>query len=203
VTIRKGEEWASHGALPDGGVVVRDDAEAHHVVNAARRGNLEVPALGLLGGDLCHTMGGVGDEGRLHTRYATVGMCDLGAVLLDGRVHWFVASLVARGPWWRGRALLIMNAAWLGPWNVAPKAHPGDGLLDAVDIHVSPSQWLAVRRRLPQGDHVPHPGISVRRAAAMQVELPKATDVWLDGVPVGRVRHISARVEPDALTVVV
>ena len=203
MAIKRGEEWASRGALPDGGVVVADDAEAQHVVDAARRANLPVPPLGLLGGDLCRTMGGVGDEARLHSPHATTAVCDLGSVLLDGRIHWFVSSLVARGPWWRGRALAVMNAAWLGPWNVAPKAHPGDGLLDAVDIRVSPMQWRAVRRRLPVGDHLPHPGITVRRTPAMQVDLEHPMDVWLDGVPAGRARTLSVRVEPDALTVVV
>jgi len=203
VTIRKGEEWASRGALPDDGVVVADDAEAHHVVDAARRSHLEPPALGLLGGDLCHSMGGLGVEARLHSAQATTAVCDLGSVLLDGRIHWFVSSLVARGPWWRGRALVVMNASWLGPWNIAPKAHPGDGLLDVVDIKVTPMQWLAVKRRLPVGDHLPHPGIVVRRTAAVQVDLERPTEVWLDGVPAGRATNLSVRVEPDALTVVV
>ena len=203
MTIRKGEEWTTRGPLPEGGVVVFDDAEAHHIVDAARRGNLPVPALGLLGGDLCHTLGGFGDEARLHSQHGTIAVCDLGSVLLDGRLHWFVSSLVARGPWWRGRAFLAMNAAWLGPWNIAPKAHPSDGLLDALDVKVSPAQWQAVKRRLPQGDHLPHPGIRMRRAPAMQVDLGKPTPVWLDGVPVGSFTNLSVRVEVDALTVVV
>jgi hypothetical protein len=203
VTIKKGEEWGFRGPLPDGGVVVADDAEAHHIVEAARRANLPVPALGLLGGDLCHTLGGFGDEARLHSQHATTAVCDLGSVLVDGRIHWFVASLVARGPWWRGRSLVVMNASWLGPWNIAPKAHPGDGLLDALDIEVSPVQWRAVRRRLPQGAHLPHPGIRLRRTPALQLELPKRTEVWLDGVAVGKATNLSVRVEPDALTVVV
>lgn len=203
MAIKKGEEWASRGALPEGGVVVADDAEAHHVVCAARRANLPVPPLGLLSGDLCRTMGGIGDEARLHSPQAIVAVCDIGSVLLDGRIHWFVSSLVARGPWWRGRALVVMNAAWLGEWNVAPKAHPGDGLLDALDIRVSPMQWRAVKRRLPVGDHLPHPAIAVRRTGALQIELERPLEVWLDGVPAGRARDLSVRVEPDALTVVV
>lgn len=203
MTIKKGEEWAWRGALPEGGVVVADDAEAHHVVDAARRSNLPMPALGLLGGDLCRTMGGFGDEARLHSAQATTAVCDLGSVLLDGRIHWFVSSLVARRAWWRGRAFVVMNAAWLGGWNIAPKAHPGDGLLDALDLKLSPTQWPAVKRRLPVGDHLPHPGISIRRTAALQVALERSTEVWLDGVPVGRARNLSVRVEPDALTVVV
>lgn len=203
MTIKKGEEWASRGALPEGGVVVRDDAEAHHVVDAARRAGVPIPALGLLGGDLCRTMGGTGDEARLHSPHATTGVCDLGSVLLDGRIHWFVSSLVARSAWWRGRALLVMNAAWLGRWNIAPRAHPGDGLLDVVDIDVSVTQWPAVRRRLPLGDHLPHPGIRIKRTPATQVDLGRPLRVWLDGAPAGEATELSVRVEPDALTVVV
>ena len=203
MTVRKGEDWGVPGPLPADGVVVRDDAEAHHVVEAARRGNLPLPAIGLLGGDLCRTLGGTGDEARLRSPDATTLVCDLGAALLDGRLHWFTSSLVARGPWWRGRAVLAMNAAWLGAWNVAPKAHPGDGLLDVLDARVPVNQVLAVRSRLPLGDHLPHPAITLRRTAAAQIELERPLPVWLDGVRVGAARTISVRVEPDALTVVV
>lgn len=203
MTIRKGEAWGSPAPLPDDGVIVRSDAEAHHVVEAARRANLPVPPLGLLGGDLCATVGGSGDEARLRSAEAIMLVCDLGAVLLDGRMHWFVSSLVARGPWWRGRAFLAMNAAYLGSWNVAPKAHPGDGLIDTFDARVPLGQILAMRRRLVTGSHLPHPAISTRRAPAVQVELERAMPVWLDGVRVQDARNISVRVEADALTVVV
>jgi hypothetical protein len=203
VTIRKGQDWGAPEPLPADGVVVRSDAEAREVVTAARRAGTPVPSLGLLGGDLCRTLGGTGDEGRLRSSAAMTFPCDLGAVLLDGRLHWFVASLVARGPWWRGRAWLAMNAAWLGSWNVAPRAHPDDGLLDTFDARVPAGQRLAVRRRLPLGAHLPHPAITERRSKAVQTRLERALPVWLDGTPVGEARDLSVRVEPDALTIVV
>ena len=203
MTIRKGEDWGAPGALPDDGVVVRSDGEARAVVTAARREGRTPPALGLLGGDLCRTVGGRGDEGRLRSSEAMTLPCDLGAVLLDGRLHWFVASLVARGPWWRGRAWLAMNAAWLGRWNVAPRAHPDDGLVDTFDARIPAGQRLAVRRRLPLGAHLPHPAIAERRAKAVQTRLERPTTVWLDGQAVGEARDLSVRVEPDALTIVV
>jgi hypothetical protein len=189
--------------LPADGVVVRSDAEARAVVTAARRKGGTPPVLGLLGGDLHRTLGGTGDERRLRSSEAMTFPCDLGAVLLDGRLHWFVASLVARGPWWRGRAWLAMNAAWLGRWNVAPRAHPDDGLLDTFDARVPAGQRLAVRRRLPLGAHLPHPAIAERRAKAVQTRLDRPLTVWLDGTPVGQARDLSVRVEPDALTIVV
>jgi hypothetical protein len=203
VTIKKGEDWGVPGALPDHGVVVGSDAEAREVVTEARRAGEAPPPLGLLGGDLCRTLGGRGDERRLWSPDAMSFPCDLGAVLLDGRLHWFVASLVARGPWWRGRAWLAMNAAWLGGWNVAPRAHPDDGLLDTFDARIPAGQRPAVRRRLPLGAHLPHPGIAERRARAAQTRLERPLPVWLDGTAVGHARDVSVRVEPDALTIVV
>jgi len=203
--VRKGEEWGARGGLPAGGVVVRSDAEARAVVEAARRAGAPVPPLGLLGGDLCRTLGGQGDEARLRSPDAARLPVDLGEVLLDGRLHWFVAHLVARRSWARGRIVAAMNAEFVGSWDVAPRAHPGDGLLDVVDVDAGLG-WrdrLAARRRLPHGTHLPHPRIRVRRTAAWQAELDPPLRLWLDGQPMGAVDRLSVRVEPGALTVVV
>ena len=198
MTIRKGEAWGAPGELPSHGVVCSDDAEAHHVVTAALRAGEPVPPIGIEGGDLCRTLGGNGAG-------VTTVVCDLGVALLDGRLFWFVSSLVARpGRWWRGRAWLAMNAAHLGDWNIAPRAHPGDGLLDVLDIRVGPTVWPSAKRRMRTGSHVPHPSIEEKRTRGTQVELDAPMFVWLDGIrSEEKVRNISVRVEPDALTVVV
>ena len=205
MTVRKGEAWGEAGGLPPGGVVVASDAEARAVVEAARRAGDPVPALGLVGGDLCRTLGGRADRARIEGGGGVRVPVDLGSVLVDGRHHWFVAHLVARRSWWRGRVVAAMNAEFLGPWDVAPRAHPGDGLLDVVDAAASLSladRWRA-RRRLPAGAHVPHPDIAVSRRAAVQIDLDSPTPVWLDGDRVGEARHLSIRLEPDALVCVV
>jgi YegS C-terminal NAD kinase beta sandwich-like domain len=205
VTVRKGEEWGEAGSLPAGGVVVRTDAAAREVVAAARRAGDRPPPLGLLGGDLCRTLGGRGDEARLRSDAATRLPVDLGSVLVDGVQHWFVAHVVARRSWWRGRIVAAMNAEFLGAWDVAPRAHPNDGLLDVVDV--APAMSLAdrvkARGRLATGAHVPHPAIAVSRQSAVQLSFERPTPVWLDGVPVGEARHLSVRLEPDALLCVV
>ncbi|HWI03281.1 MAG TPA: hypothetical protein VNT52_05550, partial [Acidimicrobiales bacterium] len=69
-------------------MIVRSDAEAGAALNAARRDRRPFPALGLLGGDLCRTLGGGGGRGELQGIRFTV---DLGEALLDGRLHLFVA----------------------------------------------------------------------------------------------------------------
>lgn len=203
MTIRKGETWGEPGPLPRHGVVVRSDAEAREIVTAARRANEPIPPLGLLGGDLCRTLGGTGDEARLHSDAAMQLPVDLGAVLVDGRLHWFVAHLVVRRSWWRGRVLVAMNAQFLGAWDVVPRGHPNDGRLDVLDADLPFDERLQVRARLKHGTHLPHPRIEERHVAALQVELAHPTPVVLDGVPLDDARSLAIRIEPDALVCVV
>ncbi len=199
MVVEKGREWGCIGRLPDGAVLVRSDAEARAVVTEARRQDRPVPPLGLLGGDLCRTVGGRGDEERLRSGEAMLLPVDVGSVLIDGRLHWFVAHLVARRSWWRGRVLAAMNAEYLGDWDVAPRGHPGDGHLDLLDGDLSLTDRLKARRRLPLGTHVPHPGIQPRRVTSAQVTFDRATPIWLDGERVGEATNLSLRIEPDAL----
>jgi diacylglycerol kinase family enzyme len=172
------------------------------VVEKARRANEPIPPLGLLGGDLCRTVGGRGDEARLRSADAMTLPVDLGAVLVDGRLHWFVAHLVARRSWWRGPIHAAMNAQYIGRWDVAPRSHPGDGLLDTFEVTMAFGERLKARSRLGSGTHVPHPGIEQRRVPAVQWDVGGAT-VYLDGVALGPARHLSVRVESDALVCIV
>jgi len=202
MTIEKGKPWGAPGALPADGVVVRSDAEARAVVEEARRSGRPFPPLGLLGGDLCRTLGGTGDESRLRSPEAVTFPVDLGEALVDGRLFLFVAHLVARDRLWR-HSFVAMNAQWLGAWNLGPRAHPGDAKLDTYESALGLSDLPKVRARLHHGAHLPHPRIKERRGPAVQVELPRSLSVSVDGVVVGRGRSLSVRVEPDALSVVI
>lgn len=196
--IAKGGDYGEPGPLPEGLVTVGSDGEARAILETARKDGRPYPPLGLLGGDLCRTLGGGAGPRLSGVRFPV----DLGMVLADGRLHLFVATLVARSRLWT-RAFVAMNAQWLGSWDLAPRAHPGDGLIDTYDARLRPGQLLAVRSRLRQGTHLPHPGIRERRVPAVQVELERALPLRLDGVAVGRARVLSVRLEPDAVTVVV
>jgi hypothetical protein len=205
VTVRRGGGWGEPGRLAEDGVVVHSDAEARRVVERARRAGEPLPPLGLAGGDLCRTLGGRGDVGRLRSGDAARLPVDLGAVLVDGRLQWFVAHLVARRSWWHGPLLAAMNAEFMGDWDVAPRAHPNDGLLDmvTVDAAMTLTDRIQARRRLPTGAHVPHPAIRQSRRPAFQIEFDRPTGVWLDGERVATATNLSIRVEPDALICVV
>jgi hypothetical protein len=202
MVIERGRAWGTPGPLPPDGVIVRSDTEARHIVERARRANEPVPALGLLGGDLCRTLGGASDEAHLRSPEATQLPIDLGAVLIDGRLHWFVAHLVVRKGWWRGRVFAAMNAEFMGRWDVAPRGHPNDGILDTFDVTMSIGERFKARSRLATGTHVPHPDIAQRRVDAIQVDVD-GLDVWLDGENLGPAKRLSIRVEPDALLCVV
>jgi len=202
MTIEKGKAWGAPGPLPRDGVVVRSDAEARAVLEEARREGRPFPPLGLLGGDLCRTLGGTGDEDRLRSPAAVTFPVDLGEALVEGRLCLFVAHLVARDRLWR-HSFVAMNAQWLGEWNLGPRAHPGDAKLDTYQSDLTLSDLAKVRARLPHGAHLPHPRIKERRRSAVQVELDRLLAVSVDGTPVGTARHLLVRVEPDALTVVV
>ena len=201
MNVERGRDWGRPGPVPNDAVVVESDAEASDLVTAARRGGRDLPVIVLAGGDLCRTLGGRGLAlpGGSGTRLTV----DLGAALLDGKIHWFCAHLVARPEFRPGRWWVAANAAHRGRWNLAPRAHPGDGLLDVLDVNLSGLSWASAWRRLPSGDHVPHPGIRYNRTSSIQRSFDRLTPVRLDGQSIGRFRDISVRVEAEALQVVV
>lgn len=199
--IERGGDWGRTARVPTDAVWVETDAAAADVVASARRRGEEVPPLVMTGGDIVRTLGGTGDRGRLERGEGTNVRIDIGAALIDGRLNWFVAHLIGRRGWWRGRVLAVCNSAFVGSWNVAPKAHPGDGKFDVVDSNLSLSDRLRARRRLAAGTHVPHPDISTQRVTAMQFDLDPELEIRLDHRPIGRSRTVSIRVEPAAIDV--
>ena len=199
-----GVDFGEPGEIPPGAPAAEGDAAASRIVAAARRAGRPVPPVVLTGGDLARTLGLAPALAASPPSVAARGArfaVDVGAVLVDGRLHWFVAHLVARRSWWWGRLLVAANASFIGRWNAAPRSHPGDGRLDVFDTNPPLAVRLAARPRLPSGTHVPHPQITQRRTTAAQYDLDPALDVYLDGVRLDRARTLSLRVEAGALEV--
>lgn len=197
MNIRRGEDWGAPAPVPADAVVADTDREAAEIAATHRRANTPIPPIVLTGGDLARTLGG----GRATAAERTHVPVDLGAVLVDGRLHWFLAHLVARRSWLRGRIVVAANAAFLGEWNIAPRAHPGDGRLDVIDADPSLGDRLKARRRLRTGTHVPHPAITVRRTDAVQIDLERPTTIRLDGRSIGAARSLSIRAESAAVDI--
>jgi hypothetical protein len=199
-----GQPWGTLGRLPDDGIVVRSDAEAREAVESARQSGGPLPTLGLLGGDLCKTLGGLREEARLHSTEAMTFPVDVGRVVADDQeTRWFVAHAIARGPLWLGRGVAVMNAQWLGDWDLGPRAHPDDALLDVTDGALPIGDLTKARRRVRLGTHLPHPALRTSRTAHLEVAFDRPRTLWLDGQRVGPVRRLVVDVEPDALRVVI
>ncbi len=202
MTLERGGSWGAPGALPADGRIARSDAEVRAAVETARRAGTPLPVIGLLGGDLCRTLGGRGDERRLRSQEAAHLPVDVVRATIDGVDRWFVAHLVAARPTWSAFCL-AMNAQWRGRWDVAPAGHPGDGVVDVLQGELRFGDRIEAWRRVRSGTHVPHPGIAIVRARSTTLRWEQARTVVLDGERVGRATSVELVVEAAALTVVV
>lgn len=205
MAIRKGEEWGWPDRLPADSPVVHTNEQLYELIRRHMLGGTSVPTVGLLGGDLCRTVGGSGRSDRLHGVDAHTLPCDIVEATVDGAPFWFAAHLVARQSWLTGPLSFAMNAAWRGTWNVGPRAHPGDGFVDVFETSMSAGERLRGMRRVPHGGHVPHPDISVRKMKSGSIGPASSQPrrVTLDGVDVGRAWTVTLRVLPELLLVVV
>ncbi|MHB1138015.1 MAG: diacylglycerol kinase family protein [Microthrixaceae bacterium] len=222
MTIRRGASWGAPGSLPADAPVLEDDRSAAAVLQAAYDAGEALPVIGLVGGDLHRTMGSPRhDAAALREGRGMRFPIDLGLLEPDpgsdsdadpGSVHrpgarLFLAHLVARtttsGGLWRGRTVVVMNAAFVGTANLGPRAHPNDGRLDVTDGSLGWTDRRAARRRAPSGAHVPHPALTERRVRSLDIGATTPMQLVLDGVDVGRSRRWRVRCLPDAAEVVV
>jgi hypothetical protein len=110
--------------------------------------------------------------------------------------HTVVGSLL-RSP----LVIAIMNAAFVGALNLAPRAHPGDGLADVVTMRLSLPDRFKARRRMTTATHLPHPNITTRRLDHGTLDLGGPRSVRVDGHRVGRASRIDFVVRGDGITV--
>ena len=209
MVIEPGRDWAEPGALAAGEVVVTNNRELHSWVETHRDDPVSLGRVGIVGGDLARTVGvnaaGRPNPARPFGPDAMSYSADLGEALIDGRRVAFACHLVAtaRRAWRGGRRFtVIANSPWWGDYNVAPKAHPNDGLLDVVEFDLGPRQWKPVRARMATGSVLPHPGIRARRDSAYSAEWDEERTIVVDDVAVGAARRIAVRIRPDAWTFV-
>lgn len=195
MTIRKGEPWGEPVERPAGLVIAGSDAELASLLIADESG-----AVGVSAGDLHRSLGSPPDRHDMQRL-----PIDVLEVVADDRTFTAVAHVLVRRGWWRGSVIAAMNVDHLGPWNVAPPAHPNDGRVDIVEIdRTMPlrERWQA-RSRLAGGTHIPHPRISVRRVTEASWTFERPHTVWVDGDRVTAARSVSVTVRPDAYDVVV
>ncbi|MCP3933842.1 MAG: hypothetical protein GY708_00565 [Actinomycetia bacterium] len=215
MTISKDSGWGGPGTISADDPVANNNRELRALIEAWKLTDLPLERVGLLGGDLWRTCGSPpGGVERLLTEALEVPIDIVEARLvgfepLDGPpvegVHttWFAAHMVLRRSWWFGPLLAAMNAEFYDTWDVGGRTHPNDGRVDVYDVSMRLSERWQAWKRLPSGQHEPHPRIEVRRVKQTSLEFERPLDVHLDGDEVGRATGVELVVLPDALTVVV
>lgn len=223
MTIKRGQDWGRTAALPADAPVAATDAQladliapvlivAHRATAPGRSAPSPSPSpsvrpIGLVGGDLCRTLGGRGDRQRLTQTDAQQLPIDALIVTIDDRADEpliAVAHVVIRRSWWHGPVHALMNAQYLGRYDVAPRSHPNDGRVDVIETTaLSLPDRVKGWRRLPTGAHLPHPAITERRVTETSYTFERAMTVWVDGRRRAQAHTVHVRVMPDAFVVAI
>lgn len=200
MTIRPGAAWGAQVPRPSGLLTAGSDAEFVRLASGAG-----LPPVRLIDGDLARTVGVATGSPKPSDTLLEISV-DVLDVVTDLGDFVACAHVVARSPWWRGgwwrgTVVAVMNAQFIGSWDVAPRGHPNDGRAEVFEVAgaLTIRDRLAVRRRLALGTHVPHHSISSRSVREASFEFDRRVVVSVDGLEVGTVRSMAVRVRPDAL----
>jgi hypothetical protein len=106
---------------------------------------------------------------------------------------------------WSGVAtgVLVANGQFLRGADVVPRGHPGDGRLEVQVYALRPGERRAMRRRLRNGIHVPHPRILERGGRRVEIVACGPRPLEIDGVQVGSVTTVRVDVLPGAVRILV
>ena len=217
--MRPGEEW---GGPPAPGTPVREVAGDDATLAAAATPEVVLRIAPGTGADLARALGlpatGPG---------TTVVACDLIDVTTPGSPARPAANVVVSGrapdalrPWHRRRpvtvtvdgrpvhtgpatGVVIANGQFLRGADLVPRGHPGDGRLEVQVYGLRPGERGPMRRRLPTGDHVPHPRIVGATGRRVEVRWTRPVPVEADGHPGDPATVLVAAVRPGALRVLV
>jgi hypothetical protein len=195
VTIEKGAPWGSVQPTPHEVVDSPNEASAAQAIQDGAR------YVALRSGNLLRALG------RHHRTVdlqpndnCLVLPCDVLQVTLDHSTEVVAVSTVIVGSRWQPR-WWVTSGGFLGKLNVAPRAHPNDGLVDALTFKGTSWRTLvAIRRRMQLGDHLPHPQLAMTRASEVQWKSDRPARITIDGKRYGRAAHVQIVVKPDAFS---
>ena len=201
MTIRPGEPWGVPIERPTDLRLAGSDSELAALLTDGTDRPTAATA-----GDVARTLG---NPPVATSPTLTSAPIDLVDVTIDGRTtsvavaHVVALSPLRRGSWWRGPVVAIMNAEFVGEWDVAPRGHPNDGRVEVFETlpGFGVRQRWACRGRLPSAGHVPHPLIRTRSVRAGSWTFESPVDVRVDGVRLGTTRTLEISVRPDAATI--
>lgn len=102
----------------------------------------------------------------------------------------------------RATTVVVANGQFLDGDDVVPRGHPGDGRVEVQVYALRRGERRAMRRRLADGTHIPHPRITQATGRAVVVRAPARVPLMADGRPRGAPEEIRLEVRPGALRLV-
>jgi hypothetical protein len=201
MSIAKGSSWGVAQEFPAGAPIASSNRELRRLVLAGET------IIGLTGGELFRTVGGPSAPDRIvRNDPDNLPMhlpVDLIEVQLDEtRSERFVTHLFGHDRLWR-TLVAAMNCDFWRRYQLGPRAHPGDGVIDVYSADLSPADLVKVVPRAKTGTHVPHPSISLLRSPAPDLTLTRRIQLEADDAPIGSAQHLQFEVLADAITIVV
>lgn len=103
----------------------------------------------------------------------------------------------------RATTVVVANGQFLHGLDVVPRGHPGDGRVEVHVYALRPGRRAAMRRRLPQGTHLPHPRIVQATGRHIVVRSRRELSLELDGHPLETAREVTLEVSPAALRLLI
>ena len=103
----------------------------------------------------------------------------------------------------RATTVVIANGQFFDGLDVVPRGHPGDGRLEVQVYALRRGERRAMRARLPQGVHLPHPRITTATGREVEIHVEGGRlPLTIDGVAHGSVSELTVTVIPGALRLV-
>lgn len=100
----------------------------------------------------------------------------------------------------RATTVVIANGQFFDALDVVPRGHPGDGRIEVQVYALRRGERRAMRARLPQGVHVPHPRITTSSGGEVEVHVEGGRlPLTIDGVGHAPVSDLAVSVIPGAL----
>lgn len=215
MTIKRGQPWGERRTPPENLPIATSDHQAGKLLSEGCREFL------LTGGDMWRTLGGAPSSPlELERTVVTLDSMLVTYFQVETRrrhqqpVFSHVIFTARCWPSWRRSFQpfinrlrpvdenYVMNAQFLGTWDVIPRGHPNDGRVDVLTVPASLSwrQRQQFRRRIQTGTHIPHPLVEVRPITQTWSAEGCGTLI-LDGLNRGPVEDLTISVVADSVTV--
>lgn len=197
MTIKAGEPWGRRAIVGDDALTCRSDDELARGIGDCI----------VVGGDLWLALGcpSPPQKGQPCTR-VDVDLLVCAVDTGDGTRVVRAASHVRVGSWLRpGRFVCATNAGYVNRRNIAPRAHPNDGLIHVFELNRTMAwrERVIARHRALSGTHVPHPAITLTRRTEWGMVREGVESLVIDNIRIHRWNSVMVTVNPDGMKLLI